>query len=443
MSKQPIKVAVLGAAFNTPNMGVSVLAAGALRSVLHAFPNARIIQLDYGREGFEFHFPFAGNNATIRFVNMRFSKRLLLPNNIGMLLLLVILSKLLPSKKLRERLFSANACLNEIIETDLFLSLAGGDSFSDIYGLKRLVYTSLPQILVLLAGKRLILLPQTIGPFRRRISRVIAKYILARAELVYARDRTGQSATRSLMGLKHAHKKLKFCYDLGFDVDPVSPTVSDIAGLPALENLQSEVVGLNISGLLMMGGYSQKNMFGLKVAYDGLIFKLIEFLIEKKSAAILLIPHVLGNAAESDSSACEAAFEKLRSKYEGRIGVLRTAAEYGEIKHWIGRCDFFIGARMHACIGALSQHVPAVSIAYSDKFIGVMESIGFANLVADPRKMDEQQILQLVDDIFSQRRSVRRALEEKMPVVKQTIRDLFHEPAGLLEPKMAQNAAAR
>ena len=48
------------------------------------------------------------------------------------------------------------------------------------------------------------------------------------------------------------------------------------------------------------------------------------------------------------------------------------------MKYLIGQCDFFVGSRMHSCIAAVSQCVPAVSIAYSDKFIGVMATLGLS-----------------------------------------------------------------
>ena len=41
------------------------------------------------------------------------------------------------------------------------------------------------------------------------------------------------------------------------------------------------------------------------------------------------------------------------------------AHEYDQhaIKSIIGRCDFFIGSRMHACIAALSQKIPTAAVA--------------------------------------------------------------------------------
>jgi polysaccharide pyruvyl transferase WcaK-like protein len=117
----------------------------------------------------------------------------------------------------------------------------------------------------------------------------------------------------------------------------------------------------------------------------------------------------------------------LGGKYKGKIGLLLGVDTYDEVKHIIGTCDFFIGSRMHACIGALSQSVPAVSIAYSDKFAGVMESIGVPDLVVDPRVKNEEQILRAVGRAFERRLLVRQELNARMPLVKQTIQGVLRD----------------
>jgi polysaccharide pyruvyl transferase WcaK-like protein len=101
--------------------------------------------------------------------------------------------------------------------------------------------------------------------------------------------------------------------------------------------------------------------------------------------------------------------------------------DQSEIKHVIGGCDFFIGSRMHACIGAVSQNVPSVSIAYSDKFAGVMESVGVGSIVADLRKVGEEDILRIVGETFDARDRIREQLRQTIPHVKETVLGLFSE----------------
>jgi polysaccharide pyruvyl transferase WcaK-like protein len=48
---------------------------------------------------------------------------------------------------------------------------------------------------------------------------------------------------------------------------------------------------------------------------------------------------------------------------------------------------------MHACIAALSQGIPTVGVAYSRKFVGVFESIGAGDMVADARTITADEII--------------------------------------------------
>ena len=403
-------------------MGVSMLAAGAIRCVSRSFPEAEIILCDYARDGRVVNFQFDGKRILVRFVNIRFSKKLYLANNVAFLILLVCLYRVVPGS-IRRRMVLRNAYLKEIVESDLFVSIAYGDSFSDIYGMGRLVYVVLPKCLVLLAGKKLVLLPQTIGPFKSILGSTIAKAVLKRAQVIYSRDKLSLKTAQDLLQLKDNNCKLRFCHDMAFAVDAVTPSKVEIEGFRSLGNGSSVLVGMNVSGLLMAGGYTQNNMFGLGVSYEQLVYDLIDMFITKKAARVLLVPHVLAaaNDLESDVRACENVYYALKSKYQGEIGVTRGMYEYNEIKFVIGQCDFFVGARMHACIGALSQNIPTVPIAYSDKFVGIMESIGLQSVVADPRSMKESEMLEVVERVYETRDAVRHELETIMPQVKRDI----------------------
>ncbi len=426
-----LRVLLLGATFETGNMGVSALAASSIKCILHQHPAAEVTLLDYAKERSVHNIRLDGREVAINLVNMRFSKKFYLTNNIAFLLFCSLLLKALPGDAARRWFVARNDCLRHIYEADVVAAISGGDSFSDIYGIVRLLYVSLPQILALWMGKELILLPQTIGPFNRKISKRIAKYILNRAQRVYSRDKRGLRQIEFLVGGARAAEKYAFCYDVAFVLDPAEPHSPDIVGLPSDRTGTRPLVGLNVSGLLYMGGYTRNNMFGLQADYGNLIQGLIEVLITQKDADVLLLPHVFGANPESDVSICEQLFETLKGKYEGRLGLLRGNYDQSEIKYMIGRCDFLVGSRMHACIAALSQCVPAVCIAYSDKFIGVLETLDIESLVVDSRKASVTEILQAVARAFDQRETLRRLLKAKMPEVKTTVLGLFEDASGL------------
>ena len=430
-NKNP-KICLLGASFGTNNMGVNALTAGTIKSVFHQFPHAELFLLDYGRERTSHVVEIDRRQIVVQLENMRFSKKVYLRNNITMLLWLSLIVRLVPFGKLKKKLVSGNPCLKRLSEASFVISMAGGDSFSDIYGLERFFYVSLPLFLALFMRRRLVLLPQTIGPFKGTVAKNVARYILRKADLIYSRDYQGLDDTRNLLGSGSRNiDKIRFCYDMGFTLAPVRPMNMNLY-FGAQERRERPVIGINVSGLLYMGGYSRNNMFELKVDYRDLIADLIDFMIRKKNATVVLIPHVFGTHLESDAVVCKQIYASLKERYNRRLLFATGTFNQNEIKYIIGLSDFFIGSRMHACIAALSQNIPTVSIAYSDKFIGVMQTIGVAELVADPRKLKKEEIFRIIDNAFEQRTLLRGQLEKTMPHVKETALNLFNEISSLL-----------
>src|ERR1700744_1661995 len=126
-------VLLMGAGFETNNMGVGALASGALHCLREHGGDPKISFLDYGTPASTKTINADGTVREIPVVAMRFSKKLYLSNNIVILLFLAVLLRAFPSRKLRSWVSRNNACLKSILEADIALALSGGDSFSDIY----------------------------------------------------------------------------------------------------------------------------------------------------------------------------------------------------------------------------------------------------------------------------------------------------------------------
>jgi polysaccharide pyruvyl transferase WcaK-like protein len=417
---KPTQVLLLGATLDSDNCGIGALAMGALSIIVHRYPQCEIHFVDYGHHPTRTSTEVNGESLSIGLINLRFSKKLWLPNNIIWLLLLAVSSRI-AGRFLGNRMLAGNPWLRQLARADLAVAVSGGDSFSDIYGLGRFFYMALPQLLVILLGRPLVLLPQTIGPLRTALARRVAKFIINHAQISYSRDRNGVIGTVQSLKLDKDHPKLAFSYDMGFILEPRKPARVDLPIFNSFAAASRPLVGLNISGLLSMGGYSGKNMFDLQCDYLELIERMVEFLIESRQVNVLLVPHVFGTAAESDIHAVDAIFNKLKDRYPTQLSRVTASHNPNEIKYVIGQCDLFIGSRMHACIAALSQGVPAVGIAYSQKFAGVLGSIGVGHLVADPRQIGIDHIIAMIDKALSERAVIRSHLEKTMPDVQSQV----------------------
>jgi polysaccharide pyruvyl transferase WcaK-like protein len=415
---------LLGASYNTGNRGVSALVSGTINAIKSSFSDAEIFLADYDRTPSRHRVLHANGHADVELLNLRFSKTFWLPNNIARLLLTALLLRGLPVKAFRRRCLAKNPYLRRIAEADVVGAISGGDSFSDIYGLQRLIYVSLPQILVLLLGRPLVQLPQTYGPFKGGPARFIARWILSRSHSIHSRDRESIAVVQELLDGQRVQPL--FSYDLGFVLEPHIEPERVPPWLAGFDHGRA-LVGLNVSGLLYVGGYNRKNMFGLKGDYRELIRELIQYFILVEGVDVMLVPHVFGTTAdgESDLSACREIWREMGPLAQGRLHVLEEDYEAHQIKALIGRCDFFLGSRMHACIAALSQGVPAIGLAYSRKFRGVFSSIDMEELVIDLCDDSPGSAREKVAVAFQRRTELRARLQAKMPVVRKSVLGLF------------------
>jgi polysaccharide pyruvyl transferase WcaK-like protein len=424
-------VLILGAGFDTANRGVAALACGTLASVFHAFPQASVAFLDYSRTPVGHDFRFRQRVFRIPTVALRFSKNIFQPNHVVRLLVTAALLRLLP-ESWRARRLARNEWLHAIAEADLVGALSGGDSFSSLYGLRRLLYVSLPQFLVLAVGRPLTLLPQSYGPFATPLSRLVARSLLTRAHRAYSRDTEGVAAVRRLAPGARGHTA--FAYDMGFALEP-HPAPRALLDAVAQLRRQRSVFGLNVSGLLHAAGAGAVDRFGLRDDYAASMRELVIYLVEQGRCAVVLVPHVFGRGGESDVTATHALWNSLPAHVAPHVLFAPDDLDQHEVKDLIGHCDLFAGARMHACIAALSQCVPVVAFAYSDKFTGVLSSVGAAGSVVDLRLAARGQMRAAVEQALLHRVAQRAELEAAIPAVRESVLGFFGKlgrpaPAG-------------
>lgn len=380
------RVCLMGASLATGNMGVSALAASLVNLIRETRPDARIAFFIGSRTSSPQELTLPGGRESIEIINYRLSPKGLLQKHLLWIFLLALLQRCIPIEGIRKQIVRFNPCLKALSEADFIGDIHGGDSFSDIYGLRNFVFGCIPDIIALLLGKRLVLLPQTYGPYKSRLAQWLARVIISTATLIFSRDQEGLDVVRDITCNALDARRLAFCPDVAFSLAAMRPPEPAIT--PPLNS--DHLIGLNVSGLLYNGGFTRNNMFGLKFDYKDFIHALTERLLQQTDAHLILIPHTFTHDGhvESDPEACRAVLASLADVSSDRIHLVAAEYDQSEIKGIIGQCDFFIGSRMHACIAALSQCIPTIGVAYSKKFKGVFDSVGMGHMVIDARTMD-------------------------------------------------------
>ena len=429
-----LRFCLLGASLDVGNMGVRALGISLVQLIKNSQTDPEIYFLYGNPSRRRIRIIVKGEAVEAEIINYRLSPRADLREHLLWILLMAIVYRMIPNTSVRSFVCRSTPWLATLLDADFIGDICGGDSFSDIYGLRNFLIGRIPAMVVLIMKKPLILLPQTFLPFSSTISKLLARKILRGASKIYCRDRASVQVVRRLIRAKvTSDGTVEFCPDVAFSLEARKPRHLGIqAPLDACKD--HSLVGLNVSGLLWMGGYNRNNMFGLRSNYKELLRSIVIRLLQENDIHLLLVPHVF-SPTQGDLPACKELQKRLTEENRVRVHLVNREYDQSELKWIIGQCDFFIGSRMHSCIAALSQGIPAIGLAYSRKFQGVFQSVGVLDMVVDMTECDMKTILDKCIRRFENRNEVSSVLASELPRVRGDLRKVFkHQLASDLAP---------
>lgn len=263
----------------------------------------------------------------------------------------------------------------EFKKSDLIVDFTGGDSFSDIYGNKRFRLATLVKYFAVKSKTPFLLGPQTYGPFKSKINRKFAGYIIKKAKWVFARDLVSAKLAKEISG-----REVDVSVDVAFSL-PYKKT--------ELDKTDKIRFGINVSGFLWEGGYTNIDN-PIKVDYQKYCCQLIEYLNARDNYQVYLIPHVgttSTDGIENDLAACL----NLNKKYPETV-VVKDIKTPMDAKGIISAMDVFIGARMHATIAALSTGVATIPFSYSRKFEGLFNFLEYPYVISGTTDTTEKAV---------------------------------------------------
>ncbi|MBV6760647.1 polysaccharide pyruvyl transferase family protein [Rhodococcus opacus] len=306
-----MRVLILWADNDSTNLGVRALASGAESLVNRIWPESHI------------DFQSFGDGAAPVWINTR---------------------SLLENSLTRNR-----SIVDWIASYDLVLDMRWGDSFSDIYGIRRLAAMNALSSLARRANVPVVMGPQTIGPFKSRLGRRIGLQALHTASAVITRDST--SARYSKM--------------LGRTPDAESTDV--VFAIPVFDRGQNADVAVNVSGLLW-----QRNPHVDYAAYQGTVVDLCTSLRDA-GRRVTIFSHVL-DSRDPDND--EPALADLQSQLGSEVGRF-TPGSLDDVRAFCSSARIVVGSRMHACLNSLSVGTPAIPLSYSRKFEPLLGDLGW------------------------------------------------------------------
>jgi len=250
-------------------------------------------------------------------------------------------------------------------------------------------------------GKPVMLWGASVGPFEREPEFVepVTRH-LARMHFVAAGESMSHDYLIHKLGLRNVIRMAEPSFMLGkeaVDLKPFWPTG------------EGHVLGLNVSRMVERHKRRDKNVHAELEAF-------IRHAVKKHQLGVLLIPHadpLRDDAHGGDAEYMEPLLAQLADLGDA-VKMMPNSFNAAQTKYVISYLRFFIGARAHPVIAALSSGVPTVSIAYSVKACGINRDLfGNQETVVQARNLSATRLKEALERLVQREDALRNLLEQR------------------------------
>lgn len=303
--------------------------------------------------------------------------------------------------------------VSAIKESDAVLAI-GGDNYS-------LDYFSLPNALmeldrIALRNKKIVMLwGASLGPFKVHRGFIDAMIDhLSKFSVLSIRETLSKQYAESV-GLK----KVQLVADSAFLLDDQNIEIKDFAPTSGKKGL----VGINVSPMVASSRFRKTKGRSFSEEIVAFIEKLVA-----EGYVVLLVPHVIphGDAPRNnDAHYMQTEILSALNVSGDKVKIAPSSLNAAQLKNVIGKCDYFIGARTHSTIAALSKGVPTISISYSQKSRGLnLDLFGHTDYTIPTAGLTADALMLKFNRIVEDAPAIKAALSQKLPEWKERARRL-------------------
>ena len=302
-----------------------------------------------------------------------------------------------------------NQLLDAYYDSDLVLSCGGGNFYAHGALSPGFVWNLITIGFAVGLKKRVIMLPQSIGPIEHGWQRLFARAVFNRVDNIMVREPQSEQFIISTLKLTKPPIPMP---DLAFGLPPV------VERLPV--KIIQEAGNLRV-GFTIIDRSAQNPNFLEQDNYEDAICSLITKLDQEYSAEIFLIIQCYGPSKDQDDRNITNRIYQRLHNHIANIFVLDNFKDALEIKSAIKALDFVIGTRMHTAIFALSTSIPVILIGYQPKACGMMKSFGLPKYCCDMEDVTEEGLDVLIKDLHRNLDGLKLDISENFSITQNAL----------------------
>ncbi len=265
-------------------------------------------------------------------------------------------------------------------------------------------------------GKKVFVLPNSIGPLKNRLARRIALKSLRECDLVTVRENISKEY------LNNFQLDTELFPDLGFFLKPVEDDMCDYLISRGVPIGRKKVV-------LTLRPYRFQGFQHSDILYQNYINGFVRFVkyLCERGFHVTFMAHTLGPSShEDDGIAIKEVLDALPNKVRETTSYLEdfdlTCKDVEKIYSYY---DYMIGTRFHSVIFSLNVGVPSIAIAYGgNKGKGIMEVLGNGGFSLDMDKVSGERLIKTFESLEANKSEYLSNLSAKKEEIR-SMRDLL------------------
>jgi len=282
-------------------------------------------------------------------------------------------------------LFVDKEYLDAVDKADVVL-ISGGHHLTDILGAGTCYQLAINYIIPILRGKKVYLLPQSIGPVKNEKVRADVKYILDNVQEIAYRDKSSESFLRELQVVTN----YKYIPDVVYTIKPT-------------DTRQNETKSIGVALYCNYSGEKRE--------------KLMPFVIDNLKQAIKtlladgynvnFIPMEIKGSAADDRKVASEIIRDVEDSYKDKIRILEPDDDkIVSIVNLFSGNDVNLAYKTHSVVFSTVNYAPVVAIAYHPKSVEFMQTIDLEEYAINDANATCDSLLKLVEKAITNKNDI-------------------------------------
>jgi len=287
----------------------------------------------------------------------------------------------------------------------------GGSLLQDKTGLKSVPYYTGIMMIAYTLRKPFYIYAQGIGPLEQRVSQILVKYALSKADYISVRDKESAQLLQTL-GIQG-------------NIDLVPDPVMGMKYDPSLNRSWLEKTGLSNEPFITVALRDWPSA-GFPVCKGKVVEALDRFVSDGEYRVVFLPMH-----GEHDDVFSREIVDAMKNS--SRVHIFPYNASIEEKISIIGASSLLFGMRLHALIFAALAHTPMVGLSYDPKIDAFIEQVGQPLIGHVDEDWTSEQLYLLISNQLKDYENQVKLLKEKANPLQQKANETAQKVVGLLE----------